>query len=324
MDRMICITGPTATGKTRLAVALAQALDGEIISCDSMQLYRGMDIGTAKVTEEEAQGIVHHMIDVAGPEEAFSVGRFCEMAGPIAERIIARGKTAILAGGTGLYMDALVLGRSFAPFPTTGKREMLEEMADKEGIGAVQMLLRQCDPEAAERLHPGDRRRIIRGVEIYLETGQSMTEHDRQTKLIPPRWNPVWIALNYADRADLYRCIDRRVDEMVAGGLEQELDRLMASGVSADATSLQAIGYKELICARRGEMTRGEAIDRIKQLSRNYAKRQLTWLRKNPALHWITLPGTPVFDTVLHEALQILKEADFPGAEGLFSLPATE
>ena len=324
MDRMICITGPTATGKTRLAVALAQLLDGEIISCDSMQLYRGMDIGTAKVTQEEAQGIVHHMIDVADPEEAFSVGRFCEMAGPIAEDIIARGKTAILAGGTGLYMDALVMGRSFAPFPTTGKREMLEELADSEGIGAVQMLLRQCDPEAAARLHPGDRRRIIRAVEIYLETGQSMTEHDRQTKLIPSRWNPVWIALNYVQRADLYERIDRRVDEMIEAGLERELEALMASGVPADATSLQAIGYKELICARRGEMSRDEAIDRIKQLSRNYAKRQLTWLRKNPSLHWITLPASPVFDAVYHEAVQILREADFPGAEGLISPRTTE
>jgi len=289
-----------------------------------MQLYRGMDIGTAKVTEEEAQGIVHHMIDVADPEEAFSVGRFCEMAGPIAEDIIARGKTAILAGGTGLYMDALVMGRSFAPFPTTGKREMLEELADTEGIGAVQMLLRQCDPEAAARLHPGDRRRIIRAVEIYLETGQSMTEHDRQTRMIPPRWDPVWIALNYADRADLYRRIDRRVDEMIENGLERELEDLMASGVPADATSLQAIGYKELICARRGEMSREEAIDRIKQLSRNYAKRQLTWLRKNPQLHWITLPSAPKFPAVYQEAVQILKEADFPCAERLFSEAATE
>ena len=324
MDRMICITGPTATGKTRLAVALAQALNGEIISCDSMQLYRGMDIGTAKVTAEEARGIVHHMIDVAQPEEAFSVERFCEMAGPIAEDILARGKTAILAGGTGLYMDALVLGRSFAPFPTTGKREMLEELADKEGIGAVQMLLRQCDPEAALRLHPGDRRRIIRAVEIYLETGQTMTEHDRQSKLIPPRWKPVWIALNYADRADLYRRIDRRVDEMIDKGLEQELERLMVSGVPAEATSLQAIGYKELICARQGEMTREDAIARIKQLSRNYAKRQLTWLRKNPGLHWISLSAEPDFDEVLKEAARVLREAGFPGAEELFSAHTTE
>lgn len=309
---MICITGPTATGKTRLSVALAKALDGEIISCDSMQLYRGMDIGTAKVTAQEMQGVRHHMIDVIDPTDAYSVGLFVEAAGPIAEDIIARGKTAILAGGTGLYMDALVLGRSFAPYPTTGKREMLEALAEREGIEAVQTMLREVDPEAAQRLHPGDRRRIIRAMEIYLETGQTMTEHDRQSKLIPPRWQPVWIALNYVKRQDLYTRIDKRVDEMIAAGLEAEVDALIAMGVPPEATSLQAIGYKELLAFRRGELTREEAIDRIKQLSRNYAKRQLTWLRKNPALHWIGLPEEPSADAVFAEAIDILCEAGFP------------
>lgn len=312
MDRMICITGPTATGKTRLSVALARALDGEIISCDSMQLYRGMDIGTAKVTPAEMQGVVHHMIDVIAPDEAFSVGMFVAQAGPIAEDILARGKTAILAGGTGLYMDALVLGRSFAPYPSTGKREMLEELADREGIGAVQAMLRQWDPESADRLHPGDRRRIIRAVEIYMETGKTMTEHDRESRAIPPRWSPVWLALNYVNRQDLYRRIDSRVDAMLAQGLEAEIDRLVAMGIPPEATALQAIGYKELLSARRGECTRAQAIDRIKQLSRNYAKRQLTWLRKNPNLHWIGLPEAPDADAVFTEAMDILREAGFP------------
>lgn len=309
---MICITGPTATGKTRLSVALAKALDGEIISCDSMQLYRGMDIGTAKVTAQEMQGVRHHMIDVIDPTDAYSVGLFVEAAGPIAEDIIARGKTAILAGGTGLYMDALVLGRSFAPYPTTGKREMLEALAEREGIEAVQNMLREVDPEAAARLHPGDRRRIIRAMEIYLETGQTMTEHDRLTRLVPPRWQPVWITLNYVNRQDLYGRIDKRVDEMIAAGLEAEIDALIAMGVPPEATSLQAIGYKELLACRRGELTREEAIDRIKQLSRNYAKRQLTWLRKNPALHWIMLPEEPSADAVFAEAMDILRKAGFP------------
>lgn len=314
MDRMICITGPTATGKTRLAVMLAGLLNGEVISCDSMQLYRGMDIGTAKVTKEEAQGIVHHMIDVADPAEAFSVGRFREMAEPIAENILARGATVILAGGTGLYMDALVLGRSFAA-PATGKREALEALADREGIEAVQAILRECDPEAAARLHPGDRRRIIRAVEIYQETGQTMTEHDRLSRLIPPKYQPVWLALNYENREDLYHRIDKRVDEMIENGLENEIDRLIAAGLQPNATSLQAIGYKELLCARRGEMTREEAIDRIKQLSRNYAKRQLTWLKRNPAIHWITLPSQPEAEDVFRQAVEILRQENFPGIE---------
>ncbi len=315
MDRMICIVGPTATGKTRLAVTLAEALDGEVISCDSMQIYRGMDIGTAKVTPAEARGIVHHMIDVADPAEAFSVGRYADMAAPIARDILDRGKTAILAGGTGLYMDALVLGRSFAPCPTTGKREMLEALAEREGVEAVQAMLREIDPEAADRLHPGDRRRILRAMEVYLETGMTITEHDRRSRLVPPRYRPVWVGLNYVNREDLYRRIDARVDAMIADGLEQELDGLLAAGVPENATSMQAIGYKELLGARRGEISRDQAIDDIKRLSRNYAKRQLTWLRRNPDVHWIGLGAAPDFEEVFRQAADILRETGFPGAE---------
>ena len=317
MDRMICVVGPTATGKTRLAVALAQALNGEVISCDSMQIYRGMDIGTAKVTPEEAGGVPHHMIDVADPSEDFSVGRFTDMAVPVAQDILNRGKTAILAGGTGLYMDALVLGRSFAPYPTTGKREMLEALAEREGIGAVQSMLREFDPESAERLHPSDRRRIIRAVEIYLETGMTITEHDRRSKLVPPRFSPVWIGLNYADREDLYRRINARVDDMIAAGLESELDRLMAAGISGNVTSMQAIGYKELLRERRGEISWEQAVDDIKRLSRNYAKRQLTWLRRNPDIHWIGLGADPDFNEVYRRASEILIDAGFPGLDAV-------
>ena len=321
MDRMICIVGPTATGKTRLAVALATALDGEVVSCDSMQIYRGMDVGTAKVTPDEARGVPHHMIDVADPAEPFSVGRFTDMAAPIARDILDRGKTCILAGGTGLYMDALVLGREFAPYPSTGKREMLEALADREGIEAVQAILRTFDPESAARLHPSDRRRIIRAVEVYQETGMTITEHDRRSKLVPPRFSPVWIGLNYVNREDLYRRIDERVDRMIADGLEQEVERLCAAGVSQTATSMQAIGYKELLRVRRGEISRETAIDDIKRLSRNYAKRQLTWLRRNPALHWIGLGPDPDFCEVYAQAGGILRDAGFPGAAEIFSDP---
>ena len=315
MDRMICITGPTATGKTRLAVGLCLAPGGEVISCDSMQLYRGMDVGTAKVTPAETRGVPHHMIDVLDPAEPCSVGRFCEMAEPIVRDVLARGRVAVLCGGTGLYMDALVLGRRFAPGPGTGKREMLEALADREGIEAVQAMLRQFDPDSAERLHPGDRRRIIRAVEVYLETGRTITEHDRLSRLAPPSYEPVWIALNYVNRSALYRRIDRRVDEMLENGLESEIDRLLAAGIPPEATSLQAIGYRQLLAARRGEMTRDEAVEAVKRLSRNYAKRQLTWLRRNPALHWIELPDEPDPDETLARAERILAEAGFPGAE---------
>lgn len=323
MDRMICITGPTATGKTRLAVGLSLALGGEVISCDSMQLYRGMDVGTAKVTPAETKGVPHHMIDVLDPAEPCSVGRFCEMAGPIVRDILARGKVAVLCGGTGLYMDALVLGRQFAPGPGTGKREMLEALAEREGTEAVRAMLREFDPESAERLHPGDRRRIIRAVEIYLETGQTITEHDRLSRLEPPDYEPVWIGLNYVNRSALYRRIDGRVDEMLENGLEGEIDRLLDEGIPAEATSLQAIGYKQLLAARRGEMTREEAVEAVKRLSRNYAKRQLTWLRRNAALHWIELPDEPDPEEVLAQAGRILLEAGFPGAE-IFSVQSTD
>ena len=319
MDRMICITGPTATGKTRLAVGLCLALGGEVISCDSMQLYRGMDVGTAKVTPAETRGVPHHMIDVLDPAEPCSVGRFCEMAEPIVRDILGRGKTVVLAGGTGLYMDALVLGRRFAPAPGTGQREMLEALADREGIEAVQAMLREVDPDSAARLHPGDRRRIIRAMEVYLETGETITEHDRRSRLVPPRYEPAWIGLNYVNREDLYRRIDARVDEMIANGLEAEIDRLLEAGIPPEATSLQAIGYKQLLAARRGEMTREEAVEAVKRLSRNYAKRQLTWLRRNPALRWIALPAQPEGDAVLARAGSILAEAGFPGAAEIFS-----
>ena len=324
MDRVICITGPTATGKTRLAVSLCLALGGEVVSCDSMQLYRGMDVGTAKVTPEEARGVPHHMIDVLDPAEPCSVGRFCEMAEPVVRDILGRGKVAVLAGGTGLYMDALVLGRQFAPSPGTGKREMLEALAGREGIEAVQAMLREFDPESAARLHPGNRRRIIRAVEVYLETGMTITEHDRLSRLTPPSYEPVWIGLNYVNRSDLYRRIDKRVDEMLANGLEAEIDRLLAAGIPPEATSLQAIGYRQLLAFRRGEMTRGEAVEAIKRLSRNYAKRQLTWLRRSQAIHWIELPADPDPEAVLAGARDILLAADFPGAAEVFSSQPTE
>ena len=173
MSRIICIAGPTASGKTALAVELAKLYNGEVVSCDSMQVYKRMDIGTAKPTAEEMQGIPHHMLDVAEPWEEFSVSRYCKMATPILDDILARGKTAIIAGGTGLYMDALIRGNDFAPFPSTGMREKLEAQADREGMEAMLELLHTIDPEAATRLHLKDRKRIIRALEVYLETGET-------------------------------------------------------------------------------------------------------------------------------------------------------
>ena len=211
MNHIICIAGPTASGKTALAVELARELDGEVVSCDSMQVYKRMDIGTAKPTKEEMQGIVHHMIDVAEADEDFSVSRYCCMASPIVDDILARGKTAVIAGGTGLYMDSLIRGNAFAPFPSTGVREKLEAQADREGMEAMLKWLQSIDPEAAGRLHLSDRKRILRALEVYLETGETITEHNRRTQTVPPRYSPLWLGLDFADRAELYRRIDTRV-----------------------------------------------------------------------------------------------------------------
>ena len=304
---ILCVVGPTASGKTRLAVELAKAYNGEVLSCDSMQIYRRMDVGTAKPTAEETQGIPHHMIDVAGPEEAFSVSRYVALADPILQDILARGKTCILCGGTGLYVDSLIAGRTFAPYPETGRRQKLEALADREGIEAVLEMLRQVDPDSAARLHPGNRRRIIRALEVYQETGKTMTQHNLETQAVPPRYHPLWIGLDFADRADLYRRIDRRVDMMMEDGLLDEIQRLLSEGVPPTATSLQAIGYKEPMAALRGEMTMEEAVEKIKQESRRYAKRQLTWFRRNQEIHWIYQTEPVEFEKTWQAAQRIIE-----------------
>ena len=265
MNPIICLAGPTASGKTALAVELAKELDGEVVSCDSMQVYRRMDIGTAKPTEAEMQGIPHHMIDVASPEEDYSVSRYCAQAAPIVEDIVARGKTAIIAGGTGLYMDSLIRGNDFAPFPSTGVRQRLEAQADAEGLEAMAAWLHAVDPEAAERIH--DRKRLLRALEVYLETGETITEHNRRTQAIPPRFTPVWLGLDFADRQQLYDRIDLRVTKMLETGLLEEIRGLLASGVPEKATAMQAIGYKEFVDALAGRETLEAAADQVRQSS---------------------------------------------------------
>ena len=310
MNPIICIAGPTASGKTALAVELAKDLSGEVVSCDSMQVYKRMDIGTAKPTEEEMQGIPHHMIDVAEPDEDFSVSRYCCLAAPIVDDIVARGKTAIIAGGTGLYMDSLIRGNAFAPFPSTGVRERLETQADSEGMEFMLNWLRSVDPESAARLHLSDRKRIIRALEVYLETGQTITEHNRKTQQIPPKYSPLWLGLDFADRAELYRRIDRRVDMMLEMGLISEIQGLLASGIPPRCTAMQAIGYKEFVNALNGEETIAQAAEEVKKASRHYAKRQLTWFRRNPKLHWLKRQTGEKNEEILSIARQIIYDSD--------------
>ena len=308
MNPIICIAGPTASGKTALAVALAQELGGEVVSCDSMQVYRRMDIGTAKPTVEEMQGIPHHMLDVAEPDEDFSVSRYCRMASPIVDDIVSRGKVAIIAGGTGLYMDSLIRGNAFAPFPSTGVREKLEAQADAEGMEKIHAWLTSVDPEAAGRLHLSDRKRIIRALEVYLETGETITEHNRRTQAIPPKYSPLWLGLDFADRAQLYHRIDRRVDIMLDMGLIDEIKGLLHSGIPEKCTAMQAIGYKEFVDALQGRGTIAQAADQVRQSSRRYAKRQLTWFRRNQAIHWLTRGEGR--EEIITQARQVLREFD--------------
>ena len=310
MPKIICIAGPTASGKTALAVELAKELNGEVVSCDSMQVYKYMDIGTAKPTEEEMQGITHHMLSVAEPGEDFSVGRYCAMATPIVEDIVKRGKTAIIAGGTGLYMDSLIRGNDFAPVPSTGMRESLEARADAEGMEAMLALLNQIDPEAAAKLHLADRKRILRALEVYYETGRTMTEHNRMTQEQPAKFQPIWLGLDFEDRADLYRRIDLRVDKMLEAGLIKEIRRLLAMGIPKKSTALQAIGYKEFLGALEGNITVAEAAAQVQQSSRHYAKRQLTWFRRNKNFHWLLRRQDQPLSEILVQARQILHEND--------------
>ena len=308
MNPIICLAGPTASGKTALAVALAQALNGEVVSCDSMQVYKFMDIGTAKPTLDEMGGVPHHMIDVADPREDYSVSRYCKDAAPIVEDIVSRGKVAIIAGGTGLYMDSLIRGNDFAPFPSTGVRERLERQADAEGLEAMRSWLRSIDPEAEARIQ--DRKRLLRALEVYLETGETITEHNRRTQALPPRFTPLWLGLDFENRQSLYSRIDLRVTHMLEAGLLQEIRGLLQSGVPDTATAMQAIGYKEFVSALEGHGTVEAAADSVRQSSRRYAKRQLTWFRRNPAIHWLIRKDETSGEEIFRSARQIIQEFD--------------
>ena len=293
-NSIIVVAGPTASGKTRLGIELAKKYGGEIVSADSMQLYRGMDIGTAKATKEEQAEAVHHMLDVIDPSEAYSVARYVDEAGAVCDDILSRGRVPILVGGTGLYIDSLIAGRDFADNQEDkALRSELEAEYDRLGGEAMLNKLAAFDPARASKLGAGDKRRIVRAVEIYRLTGKTATEHDEETRRRPPRYDAARIVLNYKNRADLYARIDERVTQMAADGLFDEVRRLLDSGLSAECTAMQAIGYKEAVLALRGELTEDEALDLIRQGSRRYAKRQITWFgRWERALRilWDTAP----------------------------------
>ena len=305
--QLIVVSGPTATGKTRLSILLAKALGGEIVSADSMQVYRRMDIGTAKATAAERAQVPHHMIDVCEPWEDYSVSRYVQEAAAVCDALLAAGKTPILTGGTGLYIDSLLSGRDFAGREEGDEslRRQLSEDYDRRGGEAMLATLRRFDPERADKLHPADKRRIVRAIEVYRLSGKTISQHDAETRALPPRYTALRLVLSYRDRADLYARIDRRVEEMAEEGLFEEVEKLLKEGLSANCTAMQAIGYKEAVLALRGEMRREAALALIQQNSRRYAKRQLTWFGREESAHWIRWEKEPDFDAALHLALAL-------------------
>ena len=312
MAKVLCVGGPTATGKTKMGVLLAQKYGGEVVSVDSMQIYRGMTIGTAAPRLEEMEGIPHHMIAVADPAEQWSAARYAAGASAVIDDILARGKLPILVGGTGLWLDATIRGLGFAGgFAGGAGREQLQRELEEGGIGPLLAELRRVDPDSAERLHPADTKRILRALEVWRETGKTISQHNAETKAMPPRYDAVYLGFQFRDREDMRRLIDLRVDKMVDEGLLEEVRSLLSSGIPPTATALQAIGYKEFLGVAAGERTEAEAIAEVKLRSRQYAKRQLTWLRRNPDIHWFYWEKERDFARALQFSTEILS------AEGL-------
>ena len=300
---LIAIVGPTASGKTSLSVEICKRIGGEVVSCDSMQIYKGMDIATAKPTQEEMQGIPHHLIGFAEPDEVFSVAKYCEMAKNIISDIHSRGKKAVLVGGTGLYYSSLVDNIEFLPEDTDFEyREALRKRAETEGAQVLLDELAAVDPEAASRLHPNNLGRIIRALEIYRTTGKTITEQNELSHNNETPFETVSFCLDARDRQFLYDRINRRVDIMLECGLEAEARAFFDNPLGR--TAKQAIGYKELYPYFAGEKTFEECVENLKMQTRRYAKRQLTWFRRDERMNFIFIDDYKSTDEMLSAVLR--------------------
>lgn len=297
---LVILTGPTAVGKTALSIALAKAIGGEIISADSMQVYRHMDIGSAKVTPEEMEGVPHYLIDVLEPDQEFNVVVFQELAKQAAAKIYSRGHIPIVVGGTGFYIQALVYDIDFTENDEdTAFRRTLEEQAKREGAEALYERLRAVDPESCESIHAHNIKRVIRAIEFYEKTGKKISEHNREQRQNDSPYNFAYFVLN-DDRERIYERINGRVDLMMAQGLVEEVRALRESGCRKDMVSMQGLGYKELLSYLEGETSLEEAVYLIKRDTRHFAKRQLTWFRREKEVIWV---DKTVFD---HDSQKIL------------------
>lgn len=301
--RIIAVVGPTASGKTALGVGIAKLLDGEVISCDSMQVYNNMPIASAAPTAEETNGVPHHLVSFLSPEQKYSVADFVTLATEKIEDMTKRGKMPIIVGGTGLYVDTLVSGISFSDEDSAEIRQRLEAEADEKGVEALLSRLSEVDPETAAKYHINDRKRIIRALEIFELHGKPKSQLDAESKLNGDRYDTLFIGITYRDRALLYERINRRVDIMLENGLLKEAEAAFRNG--GGATSVQAIGHKEFFPYFKDEIPLETAVENLKMETRRYAKRQLTWFRRNQNINWIFADETP---DVLGEAERIIKE----------------
>lgn len=302
--KLLVIIGPTAVGKTKLSIEMAKRFNGEIISGDSMQVYKGMDIGTAKIKEGEKEGIPHYLIDIKEPDEPFSAAEFQDLANKMILEIQSRGKLPIIVGGTGLYIQSVIYDYQFSEAPSAPEyRAILERRAESEGIDSIFAELREVDPESAERIHPNNTRRVIRALEIYHCTGQTMSEQlkDQSNEL---KYDTCIIGLTM-EREQLYSRINHRVDLMVEEGLVEEVQGFYDQGLK-ECQSIQAIGYKELYDCFNGKISKNEAVDHLKQNSRRYAKRQLTWFRNKMDVSWFDVTDLHEFSKKIDEITEFI------------------
>ena len=306
---LVILTGPTAAGKTKLSVALAKAVDGEIISADSMQVYRHMDIGSAKIRPEEMQGVPHHLIDILDPKEEFNIVRFQALAKEAMEQIYGRNRIPIVAGGTGFYIQALLYDIDFAENQEhTELRSSLEALAREKGAEELHRMLEKADPKAAEEIHANNVKRVVRALEYYRLTGERISEHNKAQRQKESPYNAAYFVLN-DDREHLYRRIDARVDDMLKEGLLEEVKLLKAMGLNRGMVSMQGLGYKELLSHLEGEISISEAVRILKRDTRHFAKRQLTWFRRERDVIWLNQSDFHYRqEQILDRILEILKE----------------
>lgn len=306
---LVILTGPTAVGKTKTSIALAKAINGEIISADSMQVYRGMDIGSAKIRPEEMEGVPHYLIDVLEPEEEFNVVRFQQLAKMAMEEIYAKGKIPILVGGTGFYIQAILYDIDFTENEeNTQIRAELEALAEEKGAEVLHGMLKEVDPESAEQIHANNVKRVIRALEFYRLTGSKISEHNEEQRQKESPYNAAYFVLN-DERAKLYERIDYRVDVMLEEGLLAEVQALREKGYTRGMVSMQGLGYKEILAYLDGEIALEEAVYILKRDTRHFAKRQLTWFKREKDVIWLNKPDFQYKEEALQQyMLEILRE----------------